>query len=292
MPVRKSKATKKTVQSRASWQGNLTFGLVSFAVETFNAIDREESDIRFHQLHAKCHRRIQYKKVCPVHGEVNKDEIVKGYEYQKGSYVEIDGEELDAFRTESQRSLKVEAFVGPETIDPLYFDGRMYYVLPADAGAEESFAVFVAALEHEKQYCVAQIVLSGKAQLVLLRPFEGILHMAMLNFAAEIRAPGKIAPSPGKPKNIARQVRLAQTLIAEWSQDEFDFASYEDEYRTDVERLIKAKVKGKDIVIPEEEEEAPQVVNLMDALRKSLTQKSAGKTAKKKPSTRGRKRSA
>src|SRR5687767_11946689 len=81
---------------RASWKGNITFGLVSFEVEAFNALDRDRSDIHFNQLHAECHNRIHYEKVCPVHGAVSNDEIVSGYEYKKGKYIEIDSEELDA----------------------------------------------------------------------------------------------------------------------------------------------------------------------------------------------------
>jgi DNA end-binding protein Ku len=119
---KKSKSTKH----RASWRGNLSFGLVSFPVQAVNALNRQESDIHFHQLHAKCHRRIHYQKVCPVHGEVPSDEIISGYEYRKGKYIEIDPEEMDEIRTKKERSLTIDAFVSPTTIDPVYFDGRMY----------------------------------------------------------------------------------------------------------------------------------------------------------------------
>ena len=124
--------------ARSGWTGNFSFGLVTFAVEAFNALDRSESDIHFNQLHEKCHSRIRYQKVCPVHGPVENDEIVSGYEHRKGKYIEIDPEELSALRTERERALTIDAFVSPETVDPLYFDGRMYYLLPAGSGAEES----------------------------------------------------------------------------------------------------------------------------------------------------------
>lgn len=124
MPKRSTKKAKPAASRRASWKGNLTFGLVSFEVEAFNALNREESDIRFHQLHAKCHRRIRYQKVCPTHGELTNDEIVSGYEVTKGHYVEIDPDELDELRTPSERALRIDGFVAPDAIDPLYYDGH------------------------------------------------------------------------------------------------------------------------------------------------------------------------
>src|SRR5436190_24022346 len=108
MAARKTKRAPKRSKHRASWKGNLTFGLVSFPVQAFNAFNREQSDIHFHQLHAKCHRRIHYQKVCPVHGEVSSDEIVSGYEYARGKYVEISAEELDSVRSERERSLTID----------------------------------------------------------------------------------------------------------------------------------------------------------------------------------------
>ena len=131
----KQKRSRPTAKHRASWKGQFTFGLVSFAVEAFNALDRQHSDIHFHQIHAECHRRIRHQKVCPVHGEVSNEEIVSGYEYKKGKYVEVEPEELEALRTKSDRALKVEAFVSPDTVDPLYFDGRMYFLVPSGSAA-------------------------------------------------------------------------------------------------------------------------------------------------------------
>lgn len=279
MGKKAAKKTKTPSKHRASWKGQLSFGLVSFGVEAYNAVDREASDIRFHQLHAECHSRIRYQKVCPIHGEVSNDEIVSGYEHGKGKYVAIDPAELDALRSDRTRSLKIDAFISRDTVDPLYFDGRMYYLLPDGEGAEESYAVMVTAMEREERYGVGQVVFSGKEQLVLVRPIEGVLNMAMLNYSAEIRSPSSVAGPQAKPTNLSRQVKLAQTLIRDWSDEKFDFAAYEDSYREKVEKLIEAKVKGEEIVTPEEEE-APKIVNLMEALKKSLNQaRGKGKAA-------------
>lgn len=281
-PKRKPRPT-----ARASWKGNLSFGLVSFPVQAINALNREQSDIHFHQLHATCHRRVQYKKVCPVHGELSQDEIVSGYEVRKGKYVEVTDEELDELHTESERTLKVDAFVDPETIDPLYFDGRMYFLAPDGESASAPYSVLLHAMEHENRHGIGTVVFSGKEQLVLVRPYEDVLHMAMLNFDEELRQPKDVVSS-ALPRPDARQSKLAQTLIRNWTKDDFDFDRYDDEYREKVKDLIKAKSRGKEMVAPEEEEREPQVINLMDALKKSLEGYKSTKTRSRK-ATRKRK---
>jgi DNA end-binding protein Ku len=194
----------------------LSFGLVSFPVQAFNARNPEQSDIHFHQLHAACHKRIHYQKVCPIHGQVSNDEIVSGYEYAKGKYVEVEPEELDALRTETERSLTIDAFVEPDAIDPIYFDGRMYYLAPEGPVAEEPYAVVTEAMEREGRYGVGQVVFSGKDQLALVRPDDGVLHMAMLNYEAEIRHPREVVAAAKQGHLGGRKVQLAQTLIRSW----------------------------------------------------------------------------
>jgi DNA end-binding protein Ku len=269
MAKSKQKRSKASSQ-RASWRGQMTFGLVSFSVEAFNAFDKSGSDIHFHQLHKTCHRRIRYAKMCPVHGEVSNEDIVSGYEYKKGKYVEIEAEELEKLRTENDRALKIDAFVAPGTIDPLYFDGRMYYLVPEGAHAQEAYAVVAEAMAKKDRYGVGQIVFSGKEQIVLVRPLDGILHMAMLNYEAEIRSGKHVAGSIKKPKDAAKQLKLAQTLIDEWSQDDFDFSQYEDKHRAMVKKLVEAKVHGHEIVQPKEEEKPAETLNLMEALKRSV----------------------
>ncbi len=273
MAKRQKKPTSVTskTKERSGWKGNFSFGLVTFPVEAFNALDRSESDIHFNQLHAKCHSRIRYQKVCPVHGPVENDEIVSGYEHRKGKYIEIEPEELTALRTERERALTIDAFVSPETVDPLYFDGRMYYLMPVGSGAEESYAVIMTAMEQEKRYAVGRVVFSGKDQIVLIRPVEGVLQMAMLNYHAEIRPAAKIGAAL-KSRVDSRQAKLARTLVREWSDDDFDFSQYEDTYREKVQELIAAKLKGHQLVAPADEEDEPATINLMDALKKSLKQ--------------------
>jgi DNA end-binding protein Ku len=282
---RRSSGTKKAKPStRASWKGNLSFGLVNFPVQAINAFNREQSDIHFHQLHATCHRRVQYKKVCPVHGELSQDEIVSGYEVKKGKYVEVTEEELDALQTERERTLTIDAFVDENAIDPIYFDGRMYYLAPDGDAAAAPYAVVLTAFKREARFGIGQLVFSGKEQLALLRPLEGALQMVMLNYDEEIRSVEDVM-SVSLPKTDARQLKLAQTLIRNWTTDEFDFEHYDDEYRERVESLIKAKSRGKEVAIPENDGDEPKIVNLMEALKQSLAVHKPGRTARRRKHT-------
>jgi DNA end-binding protein Ku len=273
---------------RAGWSGNITFGLVTFPVEAFNAVSREQGDIHFHLLHKDCHRRIKYQKVCPEHGEVQSDEIVSGYEYEKDHYVEIDKQELDALRTERERALTIDAFIDCGAIDLRYFDGRMYYLAPDGAGAEEPYAVMAEALAEEGKCGVGQMVFSSKEQLALVRPQDGILHLAMLNYDEEIREPAATVGEIKKPTGLARKVELARSLIESWSDNHFDFSRYDDPYRERVQELIDAKLAGRTFKAPHEDK-APPVINLMDALKKSL---SHAPNAAKKNRTKKKRRSA
>jgi DNA end-binding protein Ku len=271
-------------RARAGWSGNVSFGLVTFPVQAFNAVNREQSDIHFHQLHKNCHRRIKYQKTCPVHGEVAKDEIVSGYEYEKDHYVEIEPEELAALRTDRERALTIDTFIEEGAIDPRYYDGRMYYLGPDGAAAEEPYAVIAHALEKERRCGIGTMVFSSKEQLALVRSVDGILHLAMLNYDEEIRQPEEAVGTIKAPSGLARKVQLAQTLIKSWTAKDFDFSAYDDPYRERVNELIQAKLEGRTFKVSQEET-APPVINLMDALKKSLARAPAA--AKK---GRGRKK--
>lgn len=270
-PAAKHVQKKAAPKFRASWRGNVSFGLVSFPVHAVNAFNSQGSDYHFHQIHARCHRRIEHRKVCPVHGEVSNEEIVSGYEIKKGRYVEIEPEELDALRTEKERSLAIDAFVAPDEIDPVYYDGRMYYLAPDNASAMEPYVVLAEAMEQAGKYGVGQVVFSGKEQIALLRVIDGVLHLAMLNYEPEIRSPREVVVLK-QPTGKAAKVKLAQTLIKHWSPRDFDFSDYEDTYRQKVKELIAAKSRGKVIQPPPEPEEGEEIVSFMDALKKSLHQ--------------------
>ena len=146
---------------RASWRGQLRFGLVSFEVQAVNAEIKENAEVHFHLLHEPDHQRIHFAKVCPKHGEVPNDEIIEGYEYAKGKYVEFEKEELDTLRTEKEKALTIDAFVSSEEIDPVYFDGRMYYLIPSGTSSNEPYALLEAAMEKKDRWGIGQVVFSG-----------------------------------------------------------------------------------------------------------------------------------
>ena len=265
------KAVKKP-RWRASWKGSMQFGLVSLSVEAVNARSPEEGDIHFHQLHAECHHRIHYEKVCPIHGKVEQDEIVSGYEYQRGKYVEIEPEELDALRSTNEKAYVIDSFVEYDDLNPLYFDGRMYYLIPANAEATEAYQVLTSALAKENRWGIGHLVMSGKDQIAAVRSQGQVLLMAMLNYESELRDSQDFEPI--QTKLPTRQVSLAVDLIQSWSEKKFNFKKYEDQYRNRLAELIEQKVSGHETVeTSEDEENETHVINLMDALRKSLKAK-------------------
>ncbi len=254
---------------RASWRGMLRIDLVSFAVDAINAVQSGEGEIHFHQLHQPCHNRIKYQKTCPVHGPVESDEIVLGYEYKKGSYVEVDPEEVAALRTEREKALSIDSFIAAEELDPRYYDGRTYYLLPDGTEAQEPYRVVCAAMAKMNRYGIGQIVMSEREQLVAIRSQDDLLLMSLLHHESAFRAADDLAPT--QHKLDAKKMKLAQTLIESSTEAHFDPSRFEDRYQERLDQLIAAKIKGEEIVAPEEDAE-PEVINLMDALRKSVAQ--------------------
>jgi DNA end-binding protein Ku len=268
---------------RASWRGQLRFGLVSFEVQAINAEIKENSEVHFHLLHEPDHERIHYAKICPKHGEVPNDEIVEGYEISKGHYIEFEKEELDALRTDRERALSIDAFVSSDEIDPLYFDGRMYYLIPSGASAGEPYALLEAAMERKKRWGIGQVVFFGREQLALVRPVGGVLTMVMLNYDAEIRKPSEIKSEFTQARTETRKLKLAEELVSEWQDDKFDFSRYRDRYREKVKQAIEAKRKGLELRAPEEE--PPEVINLMGALKESVA-RTGKRSSSKSPAKR------
>lgn len=262
----------------AGWRGQLRCGLVSFAVQAFNAFIPERGEFHFHQLHEGCHARIQHHKICPIHGEVSQDEIVSGFEFEPGHYLEIAPEELEALRSEGERTLSIREFISPDQLDARYYDGRMYYLLPDGEAAGEAYAVLQAAMQREHADGIGQATFSGRQQLARVRAVDGMLMMAMLHYGAELETPEAWAPTISLPRPAKKNVDLAVELIRSYTAKEFDFSAYEDDYRQRVQELIDAKRAGRKFVAPRPE--APPVsVNLMDALRESLKRKGGRRRA-------------
>jgi DNA end-binding protein Ku len=273
-------AVKGTVMaSRSVWSGFIRFSLVAVPVKAFTAAASGGGDISLNQLHKDCHSRIQYKKTCPVHGEVKTDEIVSGYEFDKGQYVVIDPEEVDKLRTPADKAINVAAFVTHDQFDPRYFNGKHYYLLPDGPVGQKTYALLLKAMTETGRYAFAQVVFSGKEQIVLVRPMKDLLVMSMLSFEQEMKPLSEFEGDAPKVELPKGEVAMAKSLIEAMSQDAdtFDFARYRNTYTDKLTQLIEAKMQGKEIVAPPAAD-APQVTNLMEALQKSLAQAKKGAT--------------
>jgi DNA end-binding protein Ku len=255
--------------ARSSWKGFLKVSLVTIPVKAFNATASGSAEIHLNQLHATCHSRIQYKKTCPVHGEVKADEIVSGYEYSKGQYVVVDPAEIDKLRSEDDKSLTVDTFVKAGTVDPVYINGRSFYLVPDGPVGVKGFSVLRQAMVDENRQAIAQVVLHGREQTVLVRPMDNVLVMSVLNLEHQVTKPAAFEEEAPKAEVALEELKMAKTLIDAATAKKFDFSKYKDTYTEKLTKLIEAKVAGEEIVSPPVHEQA-QIINLMDALRQSV----------------------
>jgi DNA end-binding protein Ku len=263
--------------ARSSWKGYLKLSLVSVPVKAYTSTASGGGDIQLNQLHADCNSRIQYKKSCPIHGEVKGDQIVSGYEYSKDHYVIIDTSELDKLRTEDDKAIKIDAFVPIDTVDPAYFSGKSYYLVPDGPIGQRPFQVVCQGMIDEKCYGIAQVVFHNREQLVLLRPVGNLLAMSILNFDSQVTKPAAFADEVPRLEVSDEELDLAKTLIRASKPKKFDLAKYQDVYTQKLTKLIEAKVAGQEIVAAPATEQ-PHVINLMEALKKSVAeaQKASG----------------
>ena len=280
--------------ARPTWKGFLKVSLVTVPVRVFPATDAAAT-VSFNQLHAECQTRIQQKKYCPkCERDVDKTEIVKGYQFEKGHYVVMDEEDLAKARPESTRIINLLRFADVESIDPVYVE-RPYYLAPDGKVAGEAFAVLREALRGKAG--IGKLALYGREYVVAVQPRERGLMMFTLRQASEIRQMSAIDELDQVPDKVSEaETKLARQVISTF-EGELDLSEFTDEYQAELRRIIDAKIAGEEIVVPEEEAPA-KVVNLMDALRKSLdsvsaTKKKAAKASAKpsrKTATKKRKR--
>ncbi len=266
--------------ARSSWKGFLKLSLVSVPVKAYTATASGGGEVRLNQLHAECHSRINYKKTCPIHGEVPNDQIVSGYEYSKGQYVVIDTGELDKLRTEDEKAINIDAFIKPEALDPVYLSGRSYYLIPDGPVGQKPYALLHQGMVELKKHAVAQVVMHGRDQVVLLRPIEDLLMMSILSYDSQVTKPAAFEDEITQPKLEGEELKLAKTLIEASTPKQFDFAKYKDTYTEKLTQLIEKKVAGEEIVAPPVHEQA-QIINLMDALRQSVAKVQGGEEAAK-----------
>jgi DNA end-binding protein Ku len=268
---------------RSAWKGYLKIGLVTFPVQAFvGSSGGDNPPIRFNQLHRECHSRIKYVKTCPIHGEVPHNEIVSGYEYEKGQYVEIDPDELKTLRPEAERAITVDSFVKPEAVDPAYLAGKTYFVLPDGKIGERAYQLVTEAMEAEGLHAIARMVITTREHVVRIRPQEGVLTADLLEYAAQVRSPADFKEELVDTHPPAQETKLTRQLVASMVEKKLDLAKYADEYTNRVREIIDAKIQGKEVVTPGPAAE-PHVVNLMDAIKQSMAQtRGAGRPERRK----------
>jgi DNA end-binding protein Ku len=255
---------------RHSWKGFLKLSLVTIPVKAYPALVTND-EIHLHQLHLTCQSRIKYKKTCPTHGEVAHSDIVSGYEYAQDRYVVVDPDELDKLRTESDKAIQIDAFIAMGTLDPIYSNGKSYYLAPDGPLAQRGYAVLWRGMVEEQRYAVAQVVMHGKEHIVWLRPMDTVIAMTQLCYDAQITKPAALADQIAPSDVIPEERQLLRTLMAACTPEHFDLARYQDRYKLKLSQLIEAKVAGKEIVAAPASPSMP-VIDLVEALRKSLDQ--------------------
>lgn len=271
--------------ARAYWSGRIRLALVSIPVDIVPAT-RSSSRISFNQIHEPSGKRIRYEKVVPGIGPVEAEDIVKGYEVEKGKYVLLSDEEIEGVKLESKKSIDLVQFVDEDAIPPIYFE-KPFYILPEedDEDAEEAYAVLRDALKKTKKIGLGQVVVRGQGSIVAIKPYGKGLLMETLRYADEIKKPGELFETLPSKKVDIDLVSLAEELIEKKAGD-FQPEKFKDTYTAALRELIKAKQEKR---APREIEEAPpvsNVINLMDALKRSVG-KSGGTTPK--PSASGSK---
>ncbi len=259
--------------ARPTWKGYLKISLVNIPVKVFPATDAAAT-LSFNQLHAECQTRIQQKRWCPkCEREVPNTDIVKGFEFEKGRYVVVEEEDMAKVRVESTRVINLERFTDDSEIDPIYLE-RPYYLAPDGPVAKEAFSVIREGMKGKAG--IGKVALYGREYLVKVQPRETGLVMYTLRHAAEIRSMAAIDELADMPASVKPdEVRLARQVIGTF-EGTVDLETYRDDYQVGLREIIDAKIEGREIVAPEVEA-PPKVVNLMEALRKSLDSISASK---------------
>jgi len=244
----------------------ITFGLVAIPVRFYTATKSE--DVHFNLLHESCGTRVNRKWWCPYHEKiVSSDELIRGYAISKNKYVTFTDEEIEALETDDNRALDITEFVDLSEIDPVFFE-KAYFLGPAPGGGK-TYHLLATAMKDQNKVGVASWVSAGREHLVVLRPYEEGLILHTMYYADEVRDFSAIDTEHAKINE--KEVKLAEMLIDELTEKKFNPLQFKDEYRQRLLERIRAKAQGKTIVAEEKEEKkAGEVIDIMEALRRSL----------------------
>ena len=279
--------------AHAIWSGSINFGLVTIPVKVFTAVKSDE--LSFNLLHKKDEGRIKYERVCSVEDKpVPWDEIVKGFEYEKGQYVILTDEDFKKVNPEATQSVDILEFVELDKINPMYFD-KPYYLEPTKQG-RHAYALLREALAQSNRVAVARVVIRTKEYIAAVKPLGDALVLELMHWANEIIEPGTLE-LPGSEKLPEAEMKMAAMLIDTMSVDQFDPEKFTNRYRDEVLAMIEARARGQEL--PKAKKAAPRakVVNLMDVLAQSLEEskkrRAASRTAPQdKPAAKKRKKTA
>jgi DNA end-binding protein Ku len=263
---------------RAYWKGYLKLSLVSCPIALFPATSEREK-ISFHQLNKETGHRIKYRKVDAETGEdVESGDIVKGYEVGKGEYIELDPEELEAVAIESKRVIDIDEFVPRDEIDELYLNSP-YYIVPDGEVGQQAFAVIREAIRKEGLVAVARVVFTSREHVIALEARDKGLLGITLRYPYEVRKPEDYFGDIADEKIPKDMLELASHIV-KTKVGHFDPTKFDDRYEDALKELLRKKQQGKPIERPEPREPT-NVVNLMDALRRSVEASGAGKSKAK-----------
>jgi len=258
------------------WKGYITFGLISIPIRLFSAA-RSES-IHFNQLHKVCHTRIRQPQFCPqCERQVERSEIVKGYEYEKDQYVLVEEDEIKKIAPASASTMEIQEFVNLREVDPLYYE-TSYLAVPEDAG-RKAYRLLVETMEGSERAAIAKVAMHQREYIVIIRPRAHGLTLHTMFHANEVRdVPeyGQLDEVKVKPEEVKLAKQLVESLTGE-----FDPAKYRDEYQDRLQELVDAKLKGREVATVAEPVRAP-VIDMMEALKRSLAAREAA-TPKKPP---------
>jgi DNA end-binding protein Ku len=256
--------------ARSIGTGTLSFGMVSIPIRTY-AAGESAAAVSFNLLHGKCKSRLKQQYVCPKDNEiVPRDQMVKGYEFQKEQYVTFTEDELKAMAEEAQKAIEITEFVPASTVDPVYFDGA-YYLGP-DKGGDKAYRLLNEAMKKTGRAALAKWAARGKQYLVMIRPVGNGLVMQQLLYKDEVRPFSEVPIEDAEVKET--ELKLAVQLVEQIASDEFRPENYEDEVRKRYHEAIQKKVEGQEITAAPEAPRA-QIVDLMEALKASLAAKAS-----------------
>jgi DNA end-binding protein Ku len=276
--------------ARASWRGFLKLSLVSCPIRVMPAVTMSNR-MRFHNLVRGTEQRIEMRAHDSETGEeLEREELVKGYEAEKGRFVIVADEELSALEVETSRTLDLDVFVPADEVDRAYYEDS-YFLAPDGPVADETFRVVRAAIEKEKKIGIGRFVISNRERMVALETRGKGLMMTTLRPAAEVRSAAEVFEGISEKKADAKALELAGDIIEKMS-GKFDPEAFEDRYETALRKLVEAKLKGRKPPAPKEGREPAAVIDLMAALKKSLQREGTldRAAAADKPKSRRKKR--